>query len=216
GYSSAVKAIVNICGAIGDTSWMEPGDEPLASAQGNDDNTVPYCTAMISVSGFPVMIVSGSGSMVKRANNLGIPNRIHTFYGQGHSSPAAPGNIDTTIVLTSDFFYTQMGCTPINTAIYTNVPLCLNTGIDEIILSDENVEISPNPSMSDVLLKLKNVKGNKFSIRLTDVTGRNLREFQVSGDRFQVERKNLQSGIYFLKLNSDAGETFTAKIIFIE
>ncbi|TAL62960.1 MAG: alpha/beta hydrolase, partial [Bacteroidetes bacterium] len=99
GYSSAVKAIVNICGAIGDTSWMESGDEPLASAQGNDDNTVPYCTEMISVSGFPVMIVSGSGSMVERANNLGIPNTIHTFYGQGHSSPAAPGNIDTTIVL---------------------------------------------------------------------------------------------------------------------
>lgn len=216
GYSSAVKAIVNICGAVGDTLWMEPGDEPMASAQGNDDNTVPYCTEMIYVAGFPIMLVSGSGSMVKRASNLGIPNPIHTFYGQGHSSPGDPGNIDTTILLSSDFLYTQMGCTPINTVPYTNTPMCLNTGISETILSSENVDMHPNPASEHIILTLKKVEGNKFSGEVQDITGRTLRKFDFTGKEYLVRRNQMPSGTYFLKLNSDADESFTAKIVFIE
>ncbi|HEY4799712.1 MAG TPA: alpha/beta hydrolase, partial [Bacteroidia bacterium] len=52
GYSSKVKAIVNLAGAIGDSSWINTGDIPMVTLQGNNDNTVPYCKAVIVVSGF--------------------------------------------------------------------------------------------------------------------------------------------------------------------
>ncbi|MGD1845167.1 MAG: alpha/beta hydrolase, partial [Salibacteraceae bacterium] len=39
GYSSEVKAIFNVAGAIADTNWMEAGDVPVISLHGDQDNT---------------------------------------------------------------------------------------------------------------------------------------------------------------------------------
>lgn len=227
GYSSTVKAIVNICGAIADTCWMKPGDEDLVSMQGNNDNTVPYCSDKVYLASFQIMIIHGLGTIVKRANNIGIYNPVHTFYGQDHGSPADTINIDTTIVLASDFLYKQMGCTPINTVNYTNSPLCLvnlpntpacllNPGVNDIVLKDENVSLYPNPAAENLILTLKDVKGTKFSGKVHDITGRTVSQFSFSGEEYLIKRNQIQSGIYFLKLNSDAGESFVAKIIFIE
>ena len=84
GYCSAINGVLNLAGAVGDTSWMQPGDEPMVTAQGDNDATVPYCTAMIYVSGFPIMVVSGGGTMHIRCFHQGIENPIHTYYGQDH------------------------------------------------------------------------------------------------------------------------------------
>jgi len=216
GYSSSVKAIVNICGAIADTSWIQPGDVPMVSAQGNNDNTVPYCSNIIYLSVFPIMTVHGSGTMVKRMNHLGIINPIHTFYGQGHSSPGAVGNIDTTIILMSDFLYKQLGCVPTNTVVYTNTPICLTTDVNEIVLNNENVSLSPNPASEFFTLTLKSVKGNKFYAYIFDITGREVNKISFVEKNIVVSRNDIQNGLYFLKITSDAGEVFVTKIVFTE
>lgn len=228
GYSSSAKAVVNICGAIADTCWMQPGDEDLVSLQGNDDNTVPYCSDNVYLVSFKIMVIHGLGTMVKRANNISLSNPVHTFYGQDHSSPGDTINVDTTIALASDFLYMQMGCIPTNTVNYTNIPICLtnlpntysscllNPGMNDIVLNDENVSLYPNPASENLILALKNVKGGKFSGEVHDIAGRTVSKFNFSGKEYLIRRNQIQSGIYFLKLNSDAGESFITKIIFTE
>ena len=221
GFSSKVKALINICGAVGDTAWIHPGDVPLVSAQGGADITVPYCTDMTYLNpptGFPMTVLHGTASIHARALNIGLENPFHTFYNQGHTSPASnPQNADTTITLVSKFLYGQLGCTPMNTVDFTNTPRACavyGTGVNEIVLSAENVNVFPNPSQSDVLLTLKNVKGNKFSAVLTDVLGRETGKFSFTQKDLVVKRNGMQPGIYFLKMTSDANELFVAKVIF--
>jgi len=222
GYSTAINGVLNFAGAIGDTLWMHAGDKPMVTAQGNNDGTVPYCKATISVSGFPIMPVNGGGSMHIRCYNVGIYNPIHTYYGQDHPasvSASAPNNIDTTIILASDFVYKQLGCTPVNTAIYTNNQTCTSTltGIgNTIVLNDENVSVFPNPASENLTLILKNVKGNKFSVQIFDITGREVKKIAFSEKDIIITRNNIQNGFYFLKMTSDAGELFVTKFIFTE
>ncbi|MBI4929684.1 MAG: carboxylesterase family protein [Bacteroidetes bacterium] len=227
GYSSDVKAIINICGAIADTCWMKPGDKNMVSLQGNNDNTVPYCSDFVYLISFKIMIIHGLGTMVQRANHIGLYNPVHTFYGQDHGSPGDTINIDTTIVLASDFLYKQMGCIPSNTVDYTNSPLCLtnlpntpacilNAGTNDIVLTNEKVFLYPNPASENLTLTLLETKGRNFFGEILDITGRKINEFNFNSDNYLIMRNGIQSGIYLLKLKTDAGESFTTKIIFTD
>jgi len=41
-YSSQVKGIISIAGAIGDTTWIEQGDLPAFLSHGSEDTVVPF------------------------------------------------------------------------------------------------------------------------------------------------------------------------------
>ena len=242
GYCTNINGVISFSGAIGDTCWIRPGVVPMVSAQGNNDNTVPYCSNMLSVSGFPIMDVHGSGTMNIRFNHLGIYNPFHTYYGEDHCAPigtcaGAAANIDTSIALASKFVYHQLGCTSTST-FYTNTPHCLtnltnttsscgsisytpapcvtNNGVNEIVLSNENVSLYPNPASENITLTMKEVKGNKFSGEIHDITGRVVSRFNFSDKTYLIKRNEVQSGIYFLKITSDANEVFVSKILFAE
>ena len=218
GYSSRISGVINLAGAVGDTSWMYPGDEPMVTAQGDNDATVPYCKAMIYVSGFPIMVVCGGGAMRVRTFNAGIENPMYTYYGQGHSADVSPtDNMDSTIALVSNFVYMRLGCTPTsNPNNYINNQSCNPslTGIDAIDLNDANVSVFPNPSIENVFFTLENAKGKNFSGEMYNITGKAVRKFETSSSTVEVKRGDLPSGVYSLKIISDANEVFIAKILF--
>lgn len=218
GYPSNIRAVLNLAGAVGDSTWIKPGDEPMATVQGNNDGTVPYCHAMIYVSGFPIMVVDGGGTMKVRSGNIGLENPIHTYYNGGHGAPVSPAaNFDTSIVVLSDFTYKQLGCTPSNTAVYTNGQTCVTgNSIDEIALNENNVSIYPNPASDKIRMRLEEVKGKKFTGEVRDITGKIVREFEFSTKEFLLHKKDLPEGIYSLKLSSDENEIYSTKIIFTE
>jgi acetyl esterase/lipase len=80
GHSSAIVAAINLCGAIGDLDWLQPGDEPLVSLHGNLDTTVPYGVGATATGD----VVYGSGVIKPRADAVGVPNTLYTFRGAGH------------------------------------------------------------------------------------------------------------------------------------
>ena len=84
GYSSEVRAIVNLCGAIGDTSWINAGDVPCLSMHGTNDGTVPYGSDVITVLFIPLMEVDGSESVALRMDNLGIENTFVSWPNTDH------------------------------------------------------------------------------------------------------------------------------------
>lgn len=215
GYSSDVKAVVNICGAIGDTTWMKPGDEPVLSFHGTNDNTVPYGSAIIVLSGFyPLLEVDGSSTVHEQANLLGLENCFITWPGQDHvpevgTSATALAHYDSTITITRNFLehYTcgvSLNCN------YTATPVL---GLDDI-LPEEAFVIYPNPANTSATVDLSKFNGYDVAIELYDALGRQVKNINgIKNDTYILQRDHLQSGIYFMNVIVDR-KKFSKKIIF--
>ena len=213
GYSSAINGVLNLAGAVGDTAWIKPGDEPMVTAQGNVDGTVPYCTAMIYVSGFPIMPVSGGGSMNVHAYNIGLENPIHTYYGQGHTADVSPTtNMDSTIALVSNFVYARLGCTPSgNPANYINDQTCVpGLGVNELVLNDD-ISVYPNPA--DGQFTVESSEFRVQSLEIYNVFGEKVYSTTMNEERLIINFSAQPSGMYFMKCTSDENKIFVTKIL---
>ena len=81
GYSSDHDMILNMGGAIGDISWLEEGDKPIAAVHGNLDAVARFRTGDLSVSGVNIVSsISGSHDVVAKANMLGNNDAIPNLY----------------------------------------------------------------------------------------------------------------------------------------
>lgn len=76
GYSSDFNVMVNMGGALGDSSWLDASDIPMISIHSPTDMFAPYGVGTVIVPGFnlPVVEVSGSGHVQEMANALGLNN----------------------------------------------------------------------------------------------------------------------------------------------
>jgi para-nitrobenzyl esterase len=215
GYSSDVKAIVNICGALGDVSWMQPGDEPVLSFHGTADNTVPYGSATIYLSGtYPLLVVDGSSTVAARANAIGIENCFMTWPGQDHvpevgTSANAVAHYDSTLVLTRNFLQHQVCGSTLNCNYTASVYSVV--GIEENAAM-ENLVVYPNPAESDFTIDLAPFQGEELSVALYDVLGKNVKSVSgIKNDKLVLSREGLKNGIYMIRVTAN-GKTYSRKL----
>ncbi len=190
GYSSEINAVVNLCGALADKTWMHPGDEPVVSMHGTNDQTVPYATDVIVFLGIvPLMQVDGSYSLSAYADSIGVPNEMYTYFGQDHVPYAAStAYMDTTVRFVSNFLYSYMGCNPTDPFPLANT---FTTGINEI--ANNSFQIFPNPSNGVIQFNESVKEFNVF-----DVNGRMVFHSNENTDRIELQ---LEPGIYFYSAN---------------
>lgn len=74
GPRSNYQLVWNIGGAVGDTSWIEAGEQPIISMHGPFDPTTPYRTAVVNVAGTGNAIVQVSGSRDVTVKSLAVGN----------------------------------------------------------------------------------------------------------------------------------------------
>ncbi len=217
GYPSEVKAVVNICGAIGDTAWIKPGDEPVISFHGTNDNTVPYGSAVIVLSGFyPLLEVDGSSTIAMQMNILGIENCFETFEGADHTPEVSGGTAATqaayydTIITETRNFLEHYTCGILLDCNYTVTPIL---GLDDLS-ADAAFVIYPNPANTSATIDLSQFNGYDVAIELYDALGRQVKNVGgIKTDTYILQKDNLQSGIYFMNVLVD-GKKFSKKIIF--
>lgn len=89
GYSSDVKAVINLAGGLNKLSFINEGEEPVVSAHGDADGVVPYdCNDVFW--GDPIygtldlVDVCGSGTMHPVLDDNGIRNELMIFPGDNH------------------------------------------------------------------------------------------------------------------------------------
>ena len=192
GYSSKVKYIIDLCGAIGDTSWIEQGNNKVISLHGDNDNIVPYATDTISVSGIGITKVDGSASIKNRCDHIGIENSFYTFKGAGHTPYDVTFNateysyyMDTTIAFIRDNLYNWI-CGSI-----TNVPDIENSN---------SITIAPDPFIENAEVITTQAFDNACML-IFDITGKEVARYEnLNGTNIFINRKGLASGIYFYKL----------------
>ena len=215
GYPSNVNAIVDICGAIADTSMMHPGAIPILSFHGTNDNTVPYAYAEIllgGTGGFPLLPVYGSSMVTLRATHLGIPNCMETWLGQDHvpevgTTAAEKLYYDSTITITRTWLEHFTCGTALNCS-YTE-PL----GVNELTKND-NFNVYPNPANTSATIDLSAFSGKAVNIELYDALGRKVINVEnLKTDKYILNRNNLPTGIYFMNVVSE-GKIYSKNLMF--
>lgn len=205
GYLSTVTAIVNIAGALGDTTWINPGDTPLLSFHGNEDETVPFGTDLIYLGGFfPVMVVDGSSSVHARAENIGLNNCFKPHFGADHIPHASNANYyDTT-----ETYMTQW----LKTFVCGGTDYCYDYATMSV---DENklleVSVYPNPATTKLTIESQGIMN---SARIIDFSGRIVKEISnIQSTVINLNVSSLPEGIYFVESLFNDGSRKTSKVV---
>jgi alpha/beta superfamily hydrolase len=208
GYNSDVRAIINICGALGDTAWMHAGDEPVCSFHGTNDGTVPYGSAVITLIGvYPLLQVDGSFSVSARAADLGIENCFETHEGQDHVPHVGNAQYyDTTRVIMRNFL-SHFVCGNSLECFYN-----YSVAVNEHNPSDSDINLYPNPANSE--FRIQNSEFKIQEVELFDVLGKSiLKRSGLEGkSEISIDVAALSSGIYMVKLISSDRVSF-AKLV---
>lgn len=193
GYSSKVKAIVNLCGAIGDTSWIQPGDVPCLSMHGTMDNVVPYGSAVINVLGIPLFEVDGSSSVAARQNHLGLQNQFVTWNNAPHTPfVSSILYMDSVFQYMTPFLADQLGC---------DLPASIET-----TNLNQTIELYPNPSNSTVFIK------SSTAIRLVELF--NLQGgLMLSSSSNKLDIGEFPAGIYFVRITTKNQSVVSKRLV---
>ena len=194
GYSSKVKAVVNLCGAIKDTSWINAGDIPCISMHGTNDDVVPYGSSVINVIGIPIFVVDGSSSVAARQENVGVVNEFYTWQGLGHV-PFVNSAVymDSVFLAVTPFLANQLGCE-------------VQLGISDI--SNPSFSVAPNPTNG--IINLSSSSSIDF-IKIIDMQGKVLLSESPKTISANISADFLPSGMYFIQVFS--GNSWQSKRI---
>lgn len=197
GYTSDVKAIVNICGAIGDTAWIHAGDEPALLFHGTNDQTVPYGSAMQYAFGVaPVVEVDGSSSINEKMIDEGIEHCFEIYEGQDHV-PHLTNTLflDTTMSIMSNFLAHHICNIPLDCGYRT-----ISVGTEELNAKEaENITVYPNPANSILFFSSEDVK----QVEVYNMTGE-LISTELNTNEMNVS--NLPIGLYVFRLTTSKGK----------
>ena len=80
GISGNVAMAINLGGAMGDSGWMDVGDVPMIAFHVTEDPFAPYAegTVIVPTTGDPVVDVSGSYTVIRKATEFGNNNVFNT------------------------------------------------------------------------------------------------------------------------------------------
>lgn len=82
-FSSAVKGVINISGALFSKNLIQANEPILYSIHGTQDVVVPYLNGALDTTGISV---DGSGVLHSFAESLGVPNKLRTITGGEHDA----------------------------------------------------------------------------------------------------------------------------------
>jgi acetyl esterase/lipase len=117
--SYRIRAVVNLWGAVNDTSIIDKEENiPVLSIHGDADRIVPYTFAYpfldldTTITSNIVTKLYGSYPITKRLTHLGIYNELVTLPGAGHEPQYEPGKMrpvmDTILARATDFYFRSL------------------------------------------------------------------------------------------------------------
>lgn len=216
GYSSNIKGVVDLCGAVFDTLWIQPGDPILIGVHGTGDHTVPYYYDSIGGLTDIKKNFFGGGNIIDRFHHLGLSNitdSIYSFIGAPHAPfvlpipliPPASLYMDSTLNILAHYMYLNVVCDS------TLVPLGINDVPYEL-----SVSAFPNPS--DGVMTVISHEPKDLIAEVVTIDGRLIEKIDLRANSTITIRKEneLNSGMYLLNFYDSKGATKlkTDKIVF--
>jgi len=90
------------------------------------------------------------------------------------------------------------------TGYFQTLEACIENCVTSIVEKDSfDFNIYPNPFSNETNLKFQNLNGEKLIIRLIDIRGRILREYNnVTSNQLIVKKESLTKGMYYIQIES--------------
>ena len=82
-FSSSVKGVINISGALFNSNFINTNEPSLFSIHGTDDTVVPYLKGEVNSTG---ILADGSGILHPYATTLGLTNKLKTIQNGKHDA----------------------------------------------------------------------------------------------------------------------------------
>ena len=208
GYSTDIQGVINICGALKDTSWMKSGDLPVVSLHGPDDQIVPYGSQLLTLFLYPIIEVDGSESVHERAVEKGISTCFFTYDGQGHTPHVgSAAYTDTTVNIIRNFIY-EWVCGSGGSCGYS--PITDRTQPKNL----GSLNFWPNPADETLSIQMPEGFQGEYDVQLIDLNGRIVQaKNSLQRTQLSLRRDGLPAGLYFLRINTERG-FYTGKVIF--
>lgn len=101
-YSSTIKGVINISGALFNKSFINSNEASLYSIHGTEDEVVPYLQGNINSTG---IITEGSGILNPYATSVGVVNKLKTIENGKHDAFL---NCNSCFVEIRSFLFSQL------------------------------------------------------------------------------------------------------------
>jgi hypothetical protein len=145
------------------------------------------------------------------ANSWELAEQTRTSYiDDGIGSPT-----DTCFIVVGSLSATPNGSIA-SKAWVAQVGNCITTKTNDISVTTWSIRIEQNPMLTESEIVINDaptsISGN---FQLFDVSGRLVMRDKFVGNRFLIERRNLNSGLYFLKIKTDDGKVGSQKLVIL-
>ncbi|MBK9175969.1 MAG: T9SS type A sorting domain-containing protein [Flavobacteriales bacterium] len=175
-------ACYSFSGALGDTTWMVPGNEPLVSIHEVGDGVVPYYTAPVYVIGIPTgLTASGSHDIHIRADNLGLVNCFKSYPGNGHV-----GYLSSDFNVAMDYVSLFMG------ELVCGAPVTCGISTSVAEVTTEAAHASPNPTTGMTWFQM----ASPGVVVVRDMSGRAVLDQRFGAGRVALDLSALPAGAY--------------------
>jgi predicted esterase len=200
GYSSKIKAAINMSGALLNAEWIDAGDPPFSSYHGTADKLVPYDVG----NGNYGIYVEGSAACNRQAQKVGVPSYLYSVQGGLHSEIY-------TGTYTADFNNFLNETYKFLKKIICDAPTA------NVEINEKRLKIYPNPSFEAINLDFSENTEGWYQIKIYDLLGRQVFD---SGHQntsiFTLKKESIGKGMFITKVEFLKVQQFVTRKITIE
>lgn len=188
GYSSPIKAVFSMAGAVHQLNFISTGDVPVWMGHAKDDATVPYnCGPGLNN---PLVVeLCGPGKMVAELEASKVPFDTMILTTGGHGWPGI-GNKGTqfkkAVKEIASFFYPMI-----------NNPNASNHYFDE----QQITKVYPNPLINKLIIESVKLPA-VVEYNLCNAIGQPVKQGQLIENLETIDVSDLPRGLYFLKFSN--------------
>lgn len=205
GYSSRLNALISGAGGLNQPGIINANSKPCINFQGSADEVVPYTCADAEQGAIQVRLC-GLGTLEPLFEQFGVIHHSTVYPGDGHvpwqDSAYLMTQLDT---MTAIFLDTLQGGLPA-------VTVCSASAITETTL-DDAISVYPNPAQSQVKISMPGFEGYSY-IQLIDELGRVIQVKPVNAEVMTMDKGDITSGVYFLKILHKDNSYSVRKVVF--
>lgn len=176
-YEPEIKGIINLSGAIYDTSWIDINDPIIHSFHGDMDEIVAHDYGYATVFNIQIIPLFGSSNINIRTSNIGTAGIFNLISGGDHTNIYIDQSFENNRASFQDAVdvnFAEIICGPISNIIHTDI---------------KNIEVFPNPAQDKLIIPAENLK----EVAIFDIQGRkNVLPF-IDGN---IDISELLPGIY--------------------
>lgn len=201
GYSSDVIACVSLSGALMDTTWIKPGDQPYCGIHETGDAVVPCYTEQAYALGFPTgIVVSGDHDISVRMINLGIPHCYLEYEGNGHVG-YLDYDADNALSYVVDFLA--------GVVCGETIECGSSTAVAELPVRTDVPQVYPVPARDAVTVDLP----GRADVTIMDGQGRTVWQGWLAQGKNTLDISTWPEGLYLVRMQGGAMHTVRIVVV---